>query len=102
MKIVKVQYTAKESFVEKNRENITRVMDELRSFSDPGIKYSVYLMNDVKSFMHLTLFENEEGQKILNSLESFQKFTTELKANGLETPPVAENPTLVGTSFDIF
>ena len=102
MKIVRVQYTAKESYVEKNRENITRVMDELRNLNNPGIKYSVYLMNDGRSFMHLAIFENDEGQKTLNSLESFKQFGAELKANGLDTPPVAENPALVGSSFDIF
>lgn len=102
MIIVKVQYTAKQEFVAKNRENISRVMDELRKLSNPGIKYSVYLLDDGKSFIHLALFDSEENKKIHNELQSFKQFTIELKANGLESPPKTEHLTLAGSSFDIF
>jgi hypothetical protein len=102
MKIVRVHYTAKEYYVNKNCENFAQVMEELRTLNNPGIKYSVYKMEDGKTFMHLAQYENEEMQKIHNALPSFKKFTSELMAKGLETQPFAENPTLVGSSYDIF
>ena len=102
MKIVRVQYTAKQEYVEQNKENISRVMDELRKLNNPGIKYSVFLLNDGKSFMHFALFDSEESQKIHNNLESFKRFSSELRANGLETQPVSESLALVGSSYDFF
>ena len=102
MKIVKVQYTAKADYAEKNRENISRVMDELRGLNTPGIKYSVFVNEDGRSFVHLAIFNTEEDQKIHSGLESFKNFTTELKANGLETLPKSEILSLAGSSYDFF
>ena len=102
MKIVRVQYTAKQEYVEKNRENILRVMGELRKLNNPGIKYSVYILDDGKSFMHLAHFETDDLQDIFLGLESFKHFGAELKASGLETPPKSENLSLAGSSFDFF
>ena len=102
MKIVRVQYTAKQEYVEQNKENISRVMDELRKLNNPGIKYSVFMLNDGKSFMHFAMFDSEENQKIHNNLDSFKRFTSELRANGLETQPISESLSLVDSSFDIF
>lgn len=102
MKIVRVQYTAKQEYIEKNKENISRVMSELRKINNPGIKYSVYILEDGKTFMHFAIFDTEEDQKIHNGLESFKQFTSELKANGLETPPKSEVLSLVDSSYDFF
>ena len=102
MKIVRVQYTAKPEYAEKNRENILHVMEELRKLNNPGIKYSVYNLADGKSFMHLAHFKTDDEQKILLGLESFKKFGAELKANGIEVPPKSEDISIVGSSFDFF
>jgi len=101
-KIVRVQYTAKHEYVAKNKENISRVMKDLREISNPGIKYGAFLLPDEKTFMHFTMFENEEAYKVLNNLESFMQFQTELKASGLEVAPKVDNLSVVGSSYDIF
>ena len=101
-KIVRVQYTAKQEYVAKNKQNIEKVMNDLREINSPGIKYSTYLLDDGKTFMHFSLFENEDAQKVLNGLESFKQFQAELKASGPEVPPKVDNLSLVASSYNIF
>ena len=101
-KIVRVQYTARPEYVAKNKENIGKVMTDLRKINNSGIKYGAYLLEDEKTFMHFTLFENEEAYKVLNGLESFRQFQSELKASGFEVAPKSENLSLVASSYDIF
>ena len=101
-KIVRVQYTAKQDYAARNKENIAKVMNDLREINNPGIKYGAYLLEDGKTFMHFTQFENEEAYKVLNGLESFKQFQAELKASGFEAAPKAENLSLVASSYDFF
>jgi len=101
-KIVRIIYTAKPEYVSHNKENIARVMSDLRKANHPGIKYATYIQEDGKTFMHFTHFENEEASKLLNSLPSFKQFQDELKANGIEVPPKVDHLSLVDSSYDIF
>lgn len=101
-KIVRVQYTAKPEYAATNKENIAKVMNDLRKINDPGIKYGAFLLEDGKTFMHFTLFENEGAYKVLNSLPSFLQFQAALKASGFEVIPKSENLSLVGSSYDFF
>ena len=101
-KIVRVQYTTKQEYAARNKENITKVMNDLRKINNPGIRYGAYLLEDEKTFMHFTQFQNEDAYKILNELESFKEFQAQLKASGPEVPPKAENLSLVGSSYDFF
>lgn len=102
LKIVRVQYTTKPEYAAHNKDNITKVMSDLREINNPGIKYGAYLLEDGKTFMHFTQFENEQAHQVLMNLESFRVFQAELKASGLETPPKAENLSLVASSYDFF
>jgi hypothetical protein len=45
---------------------------------------------------------NDEAQKTVSELPSFQEFQRQLKESGLEAPPNAELLTLVGSSWEIF
>jgi hypothetical protein len=99
---VKVQYTVKEEYVETNKANIRRVMADLREINNPNIIYSVFLLDDGKSFVHLVMRVDDEAQKTVSELPSFQEFQRQLKESGPEAPPKAENLTLVGSSRDIF
>jgi len=102
MKTVRVQYTTKKEYVEKNKENIAKVMSDLRKMNNPGIKYSTFILDDGQTFMHFAVFDSEEGQKILNELDSFKKFGAELKASGPEIAPKVDNLSLVDSCYDIF
>jgi hypothetical protein len=98
----KVQYTVKEEYVETNKANIQRVMADLREINNPDITYSAFLLDDGKSFVHFVMRVDDEAQKTLSELPSFQEFQRQLRESGPEAPPQVENLTLVGSSTDIF
>jgi hypothetical protein len=102
MKIVRVQYTTTQEYATINKENITKVVNELREINCPGIRYGAYLLPDGKTFMHFDQFENEDDHQVLMALESFKKFSTELKASKLEVEPKFELLSLVASSEDFF
>jgi hypothetical protein len=102
MKAVKVQYTVKESYVETNKGNIEQVMAELRQLSNPGIKYSAFLLDDGKTFVHFGLYADEESMSIVSNLTAFQKFRQQLQASQPEVPPKADDLSLVASAYDIF
>ncbi|KAA3658159.1 MAG: hypothetical protein DWQ04_25990 [Chloroflexi bacterium] len=102
MNAVKVQYTVKEEFVETNKQNIARVMQALRELNNPDIKYSTFLLDDGKTFVHIAMRANEAANEILPNMEAFKEFQQQLRASQPELPPKAENLTLVATGWDIF
>ncbi|MEO5909240.1 MAG: hypothetical protein ABIP95_00045 [Pelobium sp.] len=102
MKATKVEYTVKSEFAKQNAENISKMMNDLREINNTDLKYSSFLKEDKKSFVHFVLSNTEEAEKTLNTLDSFKKFQTELKASSPEIPPKVEHINLVGSSYDIF
>lgn len=98
MKIVKVIYTAKDEFVEQNKINIKKVMEDLKKINNPEIRYEALVAADGKSFTHFAFFQSDEAHQVLNGLDSFKYFQEQLKAKGLESPPKQELLTLVGST----
>jgi hypothetical protein len=101
MKINRIQYTVQPGFAEKNKQNIAKVMEELRRLNHPGIHYSAYVLEDGKTFMHLVILKDEAASTVIPSLESFKHFQGELKAGNPEIPPKFEGLELAGASFEI-
>ena len=100
MRAVKVEYTVKPEFVETNKANIQKVMDELREKGSPGVLYSTYLKEDGVSFVHFSIHKDEEN--IITSLPAFIAFSTQLKAEGLAgDAPRALQLQMVAKSFDL-
>jgi hypothetical protein len=102
MKIAKIQYTVQPGFTGKNKQNIAKVMQELRSLNHPGVRYSAYVLDDGKTFVHFVVFKDEEATKVIPNLASFKQFQSELVGSTPENPPVFENLALVGSSWDLF
>ena len=102
MKAVKVQYTVKEDYVETNQRNIEQVMSELKALNNPGIKYSSFLLNDGKTFVHFGMYTDEETMSIVSNLDSFKKFRQQLKESQPEVPPKADDLDLVASAYEIF
>lgn len=102
MKSVKVQYTVKAEYAETNKKNIARVMTDLRELANPGIKYSSFIMEDGKTFVHFGIYVDQEALEVVNNLPSFQSFREQLKASGPEAPPKGDDLTLVDSSYEIF
>ena len=102
MQAIRIQYTVKADFAERNKQNIAKVMEELRSSNHPDIHYSAYVLEDGKTFMHFVTFEGENQSSVISNLESFKHFQSEMKASQPEIPPKFDNLALVGSSYDLF
>ena len=102
MKAVKVQYTVKESYAETNQKNIHKVMADLQALNNSGIKYSAFMLEDGKSFVHFAMYPDEDTAAIVNNLESFQSFRQQLKESQPEIPPKSEDLTLVAAAYELF
>ena len=103
MNIVHVRYTVKAEYAKENKERIGRVMAELRVLGRADIKYSVFVEDDGKTFNHWALFASEEAQKVFVKLESFIAFQQASRREGYrETPSIATNLTMVGSSYELF
>jgi hypothetical protein len=101
MKAVKVEYTVKPEYVNTNKANIQKVMDELHALGDVGVLYSTYVKEDGCSFVHFSIHRNGEETNIIPTLETFKAFQTQLKAEGLVTPPQTTKLEMVAKSFDL-
>lgn len=101
MKAVKVEYTIKPEYVETNKANINKVMDELRTLGDVGVLYSTYVKEDGCSFVHFAIYRNGNEPNIIPTLEAFQAFQKQLKEEGLTGPPQTVNLQMIGKSFDL-
>ena len=102
MKSVKVQYTVKAEYADTNKKNVAKVMADLRELAHPGIKYSTFVMEDGKTFIHFGMYADQEALDVVNNLPSFQSFREQLKASGPEAPPKGNDLTLVDSSYEIF
>ena len=102
MKAVKVQYTVKAGYTDTNKRNIRRVMADLQEIAHPGIKYSTFILEDGKTFIHLGMYSDQEALDVVNNLQSFQFFRDQLKASGPEAPPQGDDLNLVDSSYEIF
>ena len=102
MKSVKVTYTVKSEFAPKNQENINSFMKDFRKLASADFRYAVYLCDDGKSFMHLSMYANDEIQKQVLDIDSFKSFQRQRDESGLEGSHRVETLQLVASSHNVF
>jgi len=102
MKVVRVQYTVRPEYAATNKRNIAAIVDELKALGHPGIKYTAWVLPDGKTFMHFDQFLNEEAHLVLQGLDSFKKFASELHASQLEVEPVLDLLSLTASTESYF
>ena len=101
MIIVKVSYTVKPEFVQKNQENINLFMIDFQKMDSNDFRYHVYLADDGKTFVHLSHFINEDIQKQVLAVPSFLEFQKQRDASGLNNTHKLELLSLVAASSSI-
>jgi hypothetical protein len=82
--------------------NVEKVMAELRSLKNPGVKCNAFVLADGKTFVHFGMYADSECKSIVGEQDSFKKFRQELRENQPEVPPQAEDLNLVASACDIF
>ncbi|WP_147676742.1 helix-turn-helix transcriptional regulator [Algibacter pacificus] len=99
---VKVTYTVKPDFVQKNQENINLFMTDFKKMDTNEFRYGSYVCGDGKTFVHLSHYKNENIQKKLLQVPSFLSFQKQRDESGLEDLPEIEVMEVIASSHDIF
>lgn len=94
---VKVTYTVQPEFVSQNLNNIRDFLADFQAI-DADFKYSVYLLNDGVTFMHVSSYGSMEIQERVLALESFKRFQSRRDASGLNGSHNLEAVTFVGSA----
>ena len=95
------RYTVQAAYAAQNQEQISRVVEELRALRRTDIRYSVFVEDDGKTFLHLLFCRDEEAEQVFFRLESQQAFQAGLAASHLEEPPTMTTLHLVGATSDL-
>lgn len=101
MKSIRVTYTVKKEFAQKNVENIKLFLKDVRKIANSNMQYFVLLAEDGVTFSHLSIYKNDAAQNRFLSLESFKSFQRQRDESGLEKEPAIEAFVLVDSSQDI-
>lgn len=102
MKAINVQYTVKPDYADTNKRNIRKVMSDLQEIANTGIKYSAFLLDDGKTFLHFGIYSDQAALDVVTNLPSFQFFQDQLKTSGPELPPRGDDLRLVDSSYELF
>lgn len=99
MKRIVVRYKTKPEAAEANAELIAQVFAELKQKAPAGVRYLALRLQD-DTFLHLSLWESEDGTSPIPELAAFRAFQSGLKERCL-LPPQPSNATLIG-SYRVF
>jgi len=95
------RYTVSAEYAAQNQKLISRVVEDLRARQGTDIRYSVFVEDDGKTFLHLLFCANDEAEQVFFRLPSQQAFQAGLAASHLEVPPTMTTLGLVGATSDL-
>lgn len=95
---VKVSYTVKPDFVAQNKKNISAFLADFKK-STLNFLYNVYLQEDGVTFLHVSMYENEDIQQQILTMPAFVSFQQERDQSGLTVEPTIERMELIGSSL---
>jgi hypothetical protein len=102
MIIVKVTYTVKSNFVNKNQENINMFLKDFKKMDSNEFRSTIYFGEDKKTFTHISMYQNKEIQNELLAIASFKSFQKQRNDSGLEAAEKIEMMELAGASYEVF
>jgi hypothetical protein len=100
MKTVKVTYTIHKDFVPENLQNIRTFMTDFRRMQNDDFRYAVFQSEDGQTFLHLSMYANDEIQKQVLAIDSFKTFQQRRDASGLDGSHRIEMLTHVASSHE--
>jgi hypothetical protein len=95
------RYTVQAEYAAQNQKHISQVVEEFRALRRTDIRYSVFVEDDGKTFLHLLFCATEEAEQVFFTLASQQAFQAGLGASHLEVPPTMTTLHLVGATSDL-
>lgn len=98
---IHVTYTVKPEFLAQNKQNISTLLADLKKLKDVSFFYNVYTKEDDLTFVHASMYADEDAQqKVINS-PSFIEFQKQRDASGLDNLPKTEVLNLLGSSLSL-
>jgi hypothetical protein len=91
MTVRMVTYRVKDGRADENAAYVREVMTDLQTSAPAGVTYSVFLLDDGVTFVHVV--EGDSGP--IQASEAFQRFTSTLE-DRRAVPPEQRTMTLVG------
>lgn len=98
---VQVSYTVNPEFVLQNKQNINTFLSDFKKLQHANFLYNVFLKEDGLTFLHVSMYENEEVQQQVLNVPSFLQFQKERDESGLNDSHKVENITLIGSSLSL-
>jgi hypothetical protein len=89
MRQVMVRYRVKPGEVERNKELVRGVYEELHRSEPDGLRYATFQLEDEVSFVHFAI-ETGDGPTPLSGVEAFRRFQEGIRERCDEPPVVAE------------
>ncbi len=93
-----VTYKIEKEFVDRNKVNIERFIKDFQKLDTSEFQYNVFTKQDGLTFVHHSLYKNEQIQKELLNVPSFLEFQRQRDEIGLNGKPEIEFVELVESS----
>jgi hypothetical protein len=90
-----IRYKVRPERADENEALVRAVYEELNRERPKGLHYATFKLPDGVSFMHV-VFDSDQPGRILNDVEAFKAFVTDIESR-CEEPPVATELTIVGS-----
>jgi hypothetical protein len=90
-----VRYKVRPDRADENVALVQAVYEQLARERPEGLHYATFRLPDGVSFMHVVI-ESDQPGRVLNQLEAFRAFSTDIESR-CDEPPVATEITLVGS-----
>lgn len=98
---VNVTYQVKREFVEENKMNIQKFLNDFKSLDKTKFSYNVYLKDDGVTFVHTSNYLDEKTQKEILNVPSFLEFQKKRDESGLNNTHNVEILEYIGSSNKI-
>lgn len=93
-----VTYKVTNDFVTRNKENITKFISEFKKLKTSEFEYKVFTKQDGLTFVHHSIYKNEQIQKELLKVPAFLEFQKQRDEIGIEGSPKIEFLDLLGST----
>lgn len=98
---VQVTYKISADFLEDNKRNIATFLADFKELRNSKFLYHVYTKDNGLTFVHISMYENEEIQSEVLKVPSFLTFQQERDEKGLVEAPIIESLSHLGSSISV-
>lgn len=98
---VQVTYKVKADFVEENKNNISIFLADFKEMLTSRFLYHVFVKEDGLTFVHLSMYDNEDIQQQVLALPSFIAFQKRRDESSLSQAPTIEDLKHLGSSLSL-